>query len=310
MTLASPHLRARHYAGYVALCCIWGSTWLAIRVVVRDVPPLYAAALRFLLAAAILGVGMLAGRMRVPRKRSDWGIIAILGATMLAIPFGLLFWAEQSITSSMTALLFSSLPLWVALFTPLMTGSVVPRRVIACMVTASGGMIILFYVGISTTPRALLGGAAVLLAVVFSAWSSIFAKARIHHLPAVVSTATQLVAGSLFLFAASFLLEDASAARWNRNSLLALLFLATFGSAAALAIYYWLLKQMAPYQLALIGLIVPLVAMVEGALILQEPIPLMMWLAAALVLCAVGFALRPQPGEVTGLNLDSKIDAP
>ena len=308
MRQTTPTLRPRHYAGYVALCCIWGSTWLAIRVVVRDVPPLHAAALRFLIAAGILGVGILAGRMSLPRKRSDWGIIVILGATMMAIPYGLLFWAEQSITSSMTALLFSSLPLWVALLTPLMTGSVVPRRVIASMVTASGGMILLFYAGISTTPRALLGGAAVLLAVVFSAWSSIFAKTRIHHVPAAVSTATQLLAGSIFLFAASSLLEHSRSVQWSRNSLMALLFLATFGSAAAFAIYYWLLKEMAPYQLATISLIVPLVAMVEGALILQEPIPLMMWLAASLVLCAVGFALRPQPVEVTTLNLDGKIE--
>ncbi len=309
MSSTPPILRLRHYAGYIALCCIWGTTWLAIRVVVRDVPPLYAAAMRFMIAAAILGVGILAGRLGLPRKGKDWGGIGILGATMMAIPYGLLFWAEQSVTSSMTALLFSSLPLWVALFTPLMTGSVVPRRVIASMVVASGGMLTILYAGISTTPKALLGGAAVLLAVVFSAWSSIFAKTRIHHLPAAVSTATQLVAGGLMLFAASLLMEHGRTAHWNRNSLMALLFLATFGSAAAFAIYYWLLKEMAPYQLATISLIVPVVAMAEGALILHEPIPLMMRLAAAVVLCAVGFALRAQPVEEIALNLsvDSKL---
>src|SRR5450759_971868 len=90
--------------GYIALCLIWGSTWLAIRIVVRDVPPLQAVAVRFL-AAGVLLLGM-------------------------ALPYVLLFWAEQHVTSSMSAVLYSASPLTVSLITPVMMHRKVPRRAV------------------------------------------------------------------------------------------------------------------------------------------------------------------------------------
>ncbi len=299
----SPILTKRHYTAYVVLCFIWGTTWLAIRLVVRDLPPFYSAGIRFLLAAAILIVPITAQRLKFPQKARQWRAIAILGVTMIGIPYGLLFWAEQRITSSMTALLFSSLPLMVAVLTPFMTGGAVPRRVLGSMVVAVGGLGVLFYGGLSTTPQALLGGAAVLLSVVFSAWSSIFAKIEINEVHPAVGTALQLFVGAIILFTASLWMERSDAVHWTTSSALALLFLATFGSAAAFAIYYWLLKQVLPYQISTITLIVPLVAMAEGALILHEPIPLTMLLAAILVLFAVGCSLLPVGEEIEPVRL-------
>src|SRR6476620_9980140 len=89
--------------GYSALCLIWGSTWLAIRLVVRDVPPFLAAALRFLVAGALLlGMAVLQKR-RWPADRAQWNAILVLSLTIMALPYGLLFWAERNVTSSMTA---------------------------------------------------------------------------------------------------------------------------------------------------------------------------------------------------------------
>src|SRR3954469_16573461 len=103
----SPRLTAKHYLGYALCCAIWGSTWLAIRVVVRDIPPLRAAAVRFVIASAILLVIALARKAPLPSARREWQSTLILGITMMALPYGLLFWAEQHITSSITAVLYS-----------------------------------------------------------------------------------------------------------------------------------------------------------------------------------------------------------
>ncbi|HEV8493184.1 MAG TPA: EamA family transporter, partial [Candidatus Angelobacter sp.] len=95
-------------AGYIALCLIWGSTWLAIRVVVRDVPPLEAAALRFVVAGVLLLGMALAQKRRWPADAAQWTALVVLSVTIMAVPYGLLFWAEQHVTSSMSAVLYSA----------------------------------------------------------------------------------------------------------------------------------------------------------------------------------------------------------
>ncbi len=285
-------LRLREFATYVVLCAIWGTTWVAIRVVVADVPPLRAAGLRFVLAAALLFAGVAVRGWRLPQGPRQWRAIGVLGITMMALPYGLLFWAEQYIASSMAALLYTALPLVVAVLTPLMTHHVVPRRAVFALVLGSGGILVLFANSLSVTPRSLWGGVAVLGAVASTGWSVIYAKLELAQTDSWVTTAWQLVIGSAILLAGSAGWESAQPSRWTPNAVLALLFLAVAGSAVAFALYYWLLKRMLPYQITSMSLVIPIVAMVEGALLLREPIPLTMMAAAALVLASVGFVLR------------------
>src|SRR5580765_1668824 len=158
------------WLGYISLCLIWGSTWLAIRLVVRDIPPLEAAALRFLAAGALLlGVAALQKR-RWPADGRQWNAILVLSVSIMAVPYGLLFWAEQHVTSSMTAVLYSAMPLAVSLFTPAMLHRKVPRRAVFAMVVGFGGLLALLYDS-RTSRSALLGGAAVLTSMTLSAWS-------------------------------------------------------------------------------------------------------------------------------------------
>jgi drug/metabolite transporter (DMT)-like permease len=307
MTTKSERFTAKYYFAFALCCAIWGSTWLAIRVVVRDVPPFRAATIRFVIAAAILLVFAIAQNTPLPTTRREWRAIAILGITMMALPYGLLFWAEQHITSSVTAVLYSSLPLCVALLTPTMTGKPVPRAAIYSMLIAIGGIAILFQVDLRASVRTALGGTAVLIAVVSSAFSSIFAKKETHLVHPVVATGLQLIIGAAFLGTASVLMESNEPSRWTRASITALIFLATFGSAIAFAVFYWLLRHMHAYQLSTINLVVPFVAIAEGALILQEFITPMMLLAAVVVLGAVGFVLKAESDEPAQLNLSQPV---
>src|ERR1041385_6997990 len=151
-----------HLLAYLSLCLIWGSTWLAIRVVVHDVPPFEAAALRFVAAGALLLGAALLQKRPWPRDRGQWTAVFVLSLTMMALPYGLLFWAEQHVMSSMTAILYSAMPLAVALFTPAMMHRKVPRAAVYAMVTAFGALLSLFYTDLSTSPRSMLGGMLVL----------------------------------------------------------------------------------------------------------------------------------------------------
>lgn len=292
--MASTLTRGQSF-GYAVLCLIWGSTWLAIRVVVRDVPPLEAAAVRFLAGAVLLLVLALAQKRSWPQTRSQWNALVVLSLTIMAVPYGLLFWAEQYVTSSMTAVLFSAMPLLVALFTPLMMHKTVPRRAVFALLVAFGGLLMLFSSGLAASGRGVLGGLAVLLAVTLSSWSVVYAKGRLQQVDAVISTGLQLLFGSVALFWATWAMESHQRAFWTRNAVSAMAFLIVFGSCAAFVIYYWLLKTMQPYQLSSLNLITPIVAVLEGALLLHEPVPLLMIAAIAVVLGAVATVLLSRP---------------
>ncbi|MCU1254587.1 MAG: protein of unknown function transrane [Candidatus Angelobacter sp.] len=279
--------------GYIALCLIWGSTWLAIRLVVRDVPPFEAAALRFLAAGAFLIALALIQKRRWPEDGRQWNAIFVLSVTIMALPYGLLFWAEQHVTSSMTAVLYSAMPLTVSLVTPAILHRKVPRRAIYAMVIAFGGLLTLFYTDLSTSRQAMIGGVAVLLSMALSSWSVVYAKQRLRDVDSVVATGLQLLLGSVVLLWATWALEAHRHAVWTRTAVIAMAFLTIFGSAAAFVIYYWLLKTLQPYQLSTISLVVPLIALLEG-LLAGERIPLLMVAAVLVVLGSVWSVLRSE----------------
>jgi drug/metabolite transporter (DMT)-like permease len=301
---SAPHrFESVDYLVYVVLCLIWGTTWMAIRVLVRDVPPLWAAGVRFVLAALLL-TAVLALRRTTPiRGARQWRATVILGFTMVAVPYGLLFWAEQHITSSMAAVLYTSVPLTVSLLTPLMTHERVPRAAIFCMVVAMGGIGVLFSGALSVSTKSLLGGVAMLGAVASTSWSIVFAKRELHDIDHWAATAWQTIFGGAALLGLGGILEHGRPATWTPGAIAALLFLAVFGTAVAFALYYWLLKRVRPYQAASMSLVIPVVAIFEGALLLDEAIPPSMLAAAILVLLSVAVLLRVQSAGIETLKL-------
>jgi drug/metabolite transporter (DMT)-like permease len=291
-TQVSSPLTRSQLLGYASLCMIWGSTWLAIRLVVRDIPPLEAAALRFLAAGALL-LGMAAlQKRRWPADGRQWNAILVLSVSIMAVPYGLLFWAEQHVTSSMSAVLYSAMPLAVSLFTPAMLHRKVPRRAIFAMVVGFGGLLALLYDS-RTSRSALLGGAAVLVSMTLSSWSAVYAKLRLRDVDSVVATGLQLLFGSVVLLWGTWVFEAHRHAHWTTTALAAMAFLTVFGSAAAFVIYYWLLKKLQPYQLSTISLIVPLIALSE-AVVAGEPVSLTMVVAVVVVLGSVRSVLRAE----------------
>lgn len=287
--------------GYISLCLIWGSTWLAIRVVVHDVPPFQAAALRFIVAGLVLLGMALAQRRRWPQGAEQWNAMLVLSLTMMAMPYGMLFWAEQYVTSSMTAILYSAMPLAVSLLTPAMMHRKVPRQAIFAMVIAFGALLSLLYTDLSTSRRSLIGGAAVLFSMTLSAWSAVYAKQRLREVDSVIATSLQLLFGSIILLWGAWALEAHQHAVWTKSALLAMAFLIIFGSAAAFVVYYWLLKKLQPYQVSTISLVVPVIALLEGMLA-GERVQIMMVVAILLVLGSVWVVLRAEAESKTEIG--------
>jgi drug/metabolite transporter (DMT)-like permease len=212
----------------------------------------------------------------------------------MAVPYGLLFWAEQYVTSSMTAIFYSAMPMVVALLTVLLTQRKVPRNAVYAMLVAFGALLFLFYNGLSATGRGMLGSVAIVFSMMLSAWSVVYAKKRLRNVDSVVATGLQLLCGSIVLFWGMWAMESHRHAVWTRPAILATVFLTLFGSAAAFVIYYWLLKTLHPYQLSTISLVTPVIAVLEGVLLWGDQVSLMTLIAVAVVLSSIGVVLRAE----------------
>lgn len=288
-------MRGRHYAAYIAVCLLLGSNWPAVRVLVRTVPPLRASALSYWIAAAVMAGFAAARRSPLPARR-EWRSLLLLSVTMLAIPTSAVAWGEQYITASLTAVLWAAFPVFVALFTPLAGGARVPARAFLGIVIACGAVAVLFWGGVPPTILGRLGAAVVLFAVLQCAAGTLYAARRPAALTSGAGLAIQFATAAVLLSIASAISERGRAGHWTHLAVAALLFLGIFGNAVTITLYYWLLRQIAPFRVGTIDLIVPLVAFTEGAALLEEKVTPVMAAAAVVVLLATWYVLRVQYG--------------
>jgi drug/metabolite transporter (DMT)-like permease len=299
-------MKSRIILAMVVMSIVWGSTWMAIRVLVTAVPPMHSASLRFLLAAAILVPFIQYKKLPWPTGRGLRATL-LLSLTMIAIPSALTFWSEQRLSSGLTALIFGAMPLMTAILTPWMARRSVPRVAWQAMIVGLGGMGLVLSNAISTSWWEALGALAVIAAVALYAGSSVYAKEALQEVHPFVSTAIQFFLGGIWLALGSLVFERGRASVWSTQSVVALVFLSIFASALSFTLYYWLLHHIEAYQLTSLQLIVPLIAVAEGALFMRERVPWTMIVGAAVVLGSVVFVMRAKPSDEKeiALELDS-----
>ncbi len=301
-TLRSSRMKPRIILALVALSVIWGSTWMAIRVLVTAVPPMQSASLRFLLASAILLPIIQWKRLPWPTGRGLHATL-LLSLSMIAVPSALTFWSEQRLSSGLTALIFGAMPLMTACLTPWMAGRSVPRRAWEAMIVGLGGLGLVMSGAILTSRWQAVGAVAVLLAVSMYAASSVYAKEALAGVHPFVGAAIQFFLGGIWLALASMMFERGRTSTWNTSAIVALVFLSVFASALSFTLYYWLLQRIEAYQLTSLQLIVPVLAVAEGALLLMEPVPWTTIAGAAVVLGSIVFVMRARRGDEQEIEL-------
>lgn len=291
----------------LVLALIWGSTWMAIRVLVTAVPPLRSASFRFLIASVILVLLIRIKRVPWPVGRGLHATV-LLSLSMIAIPSALTFWSEQRLSSGLTALIFGAMPLFTVMLTPLMAKSrelrAVPRGAWQAMIVGLGGLAFVLSGAISTSIWQALGALGVLLAVLLYAASSVYAKEALASVHPFVSTVIQFFLGGIWLGLASLAAERSRPSTWTTQSLTALVFLSIFSSALSFTLYYWLLQRIEPYQLTSLQLVVPLIAVAEGSFFMREMVPWTMLIGAALVLGSIVFIMRSKRMDERATALD------
>src|SRR5881296_3131854 len=280
---------------WLTLCAVWSSTWLAIKIGLRDLPPISFVAIRFLIAiAALLAVSI--GRSRLlPLRRNDYAVLAITGILMFAVNYTLLFWGELHVSSGLAAVLQATIPVFGMIFAHWMLPDE-PLRLqkLAGAIIALGGVTVICWrlLGFNG-PLAFWGGVGVVVGAASAAFANVFVKARAIQLAPAMLAAWQMIFGIAPLLVLGFAI-DGNPARfhWTAMSVFCLLYLAVIGSALTFLLLYWLLPRLTVAQLQSISLITPPGAVVLGWVLGGESFPISSLLGAALVLAGVWMIFR------------------
>ena len=271
---------------------VWGSTFFAIRVGVREVPPFLLAAMRFSVAGLILYAWMIARGERSPTGR-QWRSAFLLAILIFVFDYGLLFWAEQRVPSGMAAVMLATIPVYMALseIIFLRTQKLTVRLAVALLIGVGGvAVLVSRSLNVGGAPIDRLGAVALLVAGI--SWSAAATLTRKLPLPPskVMSSGVQMLAGGVMLALTAATLgefrnfhpSDISRAAW-----LSLVYLIIFGSIVAFTAYVWLIHHESPTKVGTYAYVNPVVAVVIGYFLGGEPLDLRTILGTAFVLISV-----------------------
>jgi len=284
--------RALIIVSFVAICLIWGTTFLAIRVAIETMPTLYLTGLRFTIAGAILlAINVLRGQP-LPRHASQWRHEAITGILLVPLANASVVWAEHYISSGLAALLAATLPLWMAILdrsehlTPSRIGGLIAGFCGVAVVVAPA------IVTPSTGTGLILGTLAMQFYTLTWNLGTLRGKYRPSGVAPSVAPALQMLQGGLVTLIAAAMFEPWHWSYLTMRTGAALCYLSLFGSVIAFSAYYYLLRAISPGKVTLYAYFQPAVAATAGALVLHERITIPMLAGMLLILGGVALARR------------------
>jgi drug/metabolite transporter (DMT)-like permease len=278
---------------YTAICTIWGSTWLVIKLGLETMTPLLSAGLRFALAGAVLYSIIRVKNIPIPWNKDTRWFFLVASLTSFSFPFGLVYWGEHRISSGMTSILFATFPLWVGIMSSLMisTEKVTVYKVFGVLLGFTGVVTIfsndLQFDGNTET---LLGMGAVILSAAIQAFSAVLIKKHGHSISPFVVSFVPMSISALILLLGSVGMEDYSAVQFTPLALFSIVFLALFGTVVTFVSYFWLLKRVEVVLLSLTSFVTPLIAVLLGVFILDEHVSTQLFAGATLVFIGIAAA--------------------
>lgn len=258
---------------WLLLCGIWGSTWLFIKLGLEDLPPFTFAGIRFVIACAIICLLISVRRIHLPNQRRDWLLLLVTGVLSFTVNYGLIFWAEQHISSGLAALLQATTPAFGLVIAHLHLPA--ERMTWAKMI---GVVLGVFGVGVVFSNQLSIAGGLALagcIGVVFSsivvAYSNVLVKAYGRNLEPAILAAGQMFFGLIPLLLIGIPLEgNPLQYHWTPLAVVSLFYLAIVGSVVAFLLYYWLIHNMDVTKTMMISLVTPVVAVMLGMVVLHE----------------------------------------
>lgn len=277
---------------YLSVFTIWGSTYLAIRIGVRDLPPALMAGVRFLISGSLL---LLAGKMRrkpFPSSPEEYWKLSIVGLFLLVGGNGLVVWSEQWVPSGLAALIIATVPLFMSTIDAVIPGGHRLSRVgWLGIVIGFTGVIVLVSPSLGLAAGEVIkpGGIAGLVGASFL-WSvgSIYARRNPVKGDIFVNVGVEMLAGGLALSLLALASGELSHVKVTTAGILSVLYLIIFGSIVGFTAYGYLLRHVPPAKASTYAYVNPIVAVLLGALVLAEPLEERTILASVIILGGVG----------------------
>lgn len=305
MLLHSKSVFSAPISAFLALCVIWGLSWVAIKYSLQDIPPFLGVGLRSAVAAVALALFARGRRISLRVPREDLTLVGLTGVLLYSVNYGLVYWAEQRLTAGVTAVLFATFPIFVSLLNDLLRlepGTSRWTRRVGPLI-AFLGIVVIFHeelLLLEGGDRIIFSCLAVLASAFVAATTTLVARHRFRHLHPVAMTYHQFLMGFSPVLLFSVALGEPASLVVRQGSLLALLYLGVIASALAFVLFYWLLGRMSPVNLSLFVYITPLISILSGWWFLQEvPEPLFLvgtsLILAGVLLCFSGRRPRIPP---------------
>ncbi len=281
--------RFRVLVGFFVISTVWGSTWLAIKIGLTRFPPFLSAGLRFVVASVILLLIVKARKIAVPFDADAKKLYVVLALLSYVVPFGMVYWGQQFIPSGLSSILFAAYPFWVAIFSQLL---LVNERLNAFklmgIIFGFVGLLIIFAGDIHLSDvEGFLGMTAVLASTVLQGLALVLIKKYGQPVNPFAMNLVGMSWGAVGLVGLSLVTETYTGLVWDREAIGSVLYLAVVGSVLGFVTYHWLLKRTEAVYLSLVSFINPIVAVVLGALVLEETLTPSVYTGAFFVLTGI-----------------------
>jgi drug/metabolite transporter (DMT)-like permease len=280
---------------YLLLCLIWGTTWLAIKVGLDDLPPFLSASIRFAIAAFFLFLIVRFRRTALGRGgKEPHRFYFTISFIWITLPYGLVYWAEQFVSSGLSAILFATMPIYVAVMGHFwLVGERLNLKKIFGLLIGFFGLLVIF-IDTAASPGigAVYGLIALMVSPVLAAVSTVLVKRRIDELNPVSMNFYVMMYGAIFLFLTSMALERGRPLHFTPTAVFTLVYLGTLGSAIAFVTYIYLLRSMTALKMSLMVYITPVIALFVGWLFRGEVITANILIGSALVFLGIYLASK------------------
>jgi drug/metabolite transporter (DMT)-like permease len=278
------------YLAWVAVCLIWGTTYLGIKIALETIPPFLMGGIRYTTSGLVLAAWLSARGRRLPAA-ADWGRLVVLGFFMLMLGNGGVVWGEQFVPSGLTAVLIGTSPFWMVSVDAMLTGGrqLHAREWIGLLIGFAGIVVLVW-------PEITAGGkvgrnfalGVVSIQIACAGWAVGSAYTRRHVMPQDVlgSAALQMFFGGAYMLAAGTISGEWPDLAFNGRTTAALIYLTLVGAVIAFAAYSYALRHLDMAVVSLYSYVNPIIAVGLGSLILGEPFNARM--AVAIGIIAIG----------------------
>jgi len=293
-------LKPKHWFVFILLGSIWSSSFLWIKIAVTEVGPITLVAFRVLFGLLFSITVILIQGVQLPRTLKGWLPFIILGISNVAVPFFLISWGEQAIDSGVAAILDATVPLFAIVIAHLALSDdkmTVPK--VSGLLTGFVGVIVLMSKDIGASIGPILGQLAVVVASMFYAGSSVYARKSTTEASGLLRGAGPLVSSTAVMWIAALTVESPLKIPQLPITWIALIWLGVLGSGFAFILNYYLIHEIGPTRTTMVTYIFPLGGVILGVLFLHEQLSWQVLVGGAMIVASLAVA-NWQPKTNTG----------